>query len=131
MDHSLALAKGLVYSMKLRAVPCGATQDRQITVESAEKMPSTGGGNEEPLQGPCCENPLNSMKRQKDTAPEYESPVSGGVKCAVEEEQRAITNSSTKNEAAGTKQKYAQLWICVVAKVESSGVNSAAQEPGT
>ena len=129
MDHSLVMAKGLVYSMELQAVLCGAAQDRQITVESAEKTPSTGGGNEEPLQCPCCENPLNSMKRQKDTTPEYESPVSG-VKCAVAEEQRAITNSSRKNEAVGTKQKYAQLWICVVAKVESSGVNTAAQEPG-
>ena len=37
-----------------------------------------------------------------------------------------MTNSSRKNEAAGTKQKYTQLWICVVVKVKSDGVDSIA-----
>ena len=95
-------------------------------VESSDKTWSTGEGNGEPLQYSYLENPLNSMKRQKDTTAEYESPISGGVRCAVEEEQRAITNSSRKNEAVGTKQKYTQLWICVVVKVKSSGVNNIA-----
>ena len=130
MDHSLAMAKGLVYSMKLWAMPCGAIQDRQIIVENANQTCSTGGGNDEPLQCSCCEDPMNSMKRQKDRTPEYESPISGGVKYAIEEEQRAITNSFRKNEAVGTKQKHTQLWICVVVKVKSNGVNNIAWEPG-
>ena len=72
---------------------------------------------------------MNSMKRQKDRTPEYECPISG-VKYAIEEEQRAITNSFRKNEAVGTKQKYTQLWICVVVKVKSNGINNIAWEPG-
>ena len=45
------------------------------------------------------------MKRQKDMTPEVESPRLEGVQYATGEEQRAITNTSSKNEAAGQKQK--------------------------
>ena len=43
-----------------------ATQDGQVTVESSDKMWSTGEGNGKPLQLSCLENPMDSMKRQKD-----------------------------------------------------------------
>ena len=45
---------------------CRATQDGQVMVESSDKMWSTGEGNGKPLQYFCLENPMNSMKRQKD-----------------------------------------------------------------
>ena len=48
---------------------------------------------------------MNSMKRQKSLIPEDEPPWLEGVQYATGEEQRAITNSSRKNEAAGQKQK--------------------------
>ena len=48
---------------------------------------------------------MNSMKRQKDITLENESLGSEGVQYATGEEQRAITNSSRKKEAAGSKQK--------------------------
>ena len=48
-------------------------------------------------------DPVNSMKMQKDTTLDDES---AGVHCATGEEQRAITNSSRKNEASGPKQKW-------------------------
>ena len=51
-------------SMKLWAMPCGATQDGQVMVESSDKTGSTGEGNSK-LQYSCLENPMNSMKRQK------------------------------------------------------------------
>ena len=35
-------------------------------VESSDKTWSTGEGNGKPLQYSCLENPMNSMKRQKD-----------------------------------------------------------------
>ena len=35
-------------------------------VESSDKTWSTGEGNGKPLQYSCFENPVNSMKRQKD-----------------------------------------------------------------
>ena len=34
-------------------------------VESSDKAWSPGEGNGKPLQYPCLENPMNSMKRQK------------------------------------------------------------------
>ena len=48
---------------------------------------------------------MNSMKRQKDTTPEDKLPKSEDVQYATREEQRAVTNSSRNNEAAGPKQK--------------------------
>ena len=56
----------LCNSMKLWAMPCRATQDAWVLMESADKMWSTGEGNGKPLQYSCLENPINSMKRQKD-----------------------------------------------------------------
>ena len=47
-------------------MPCRATQDGRDLVESSDKMWSTGEGNGKPLQYSCLENPMNSMKRQKD-----------------------------------------------------------------
>ena len=48
-------------SMKLWAVPCRATQDGWVMVESSDKMWSTGEGNGKPLQYSCLENPMNSI----------------------------------------------------------------------
>ena len=48
-------------------MPCRATQDGWIMVESFVKTWSTGEGNGRPLQYSCLENSVNSMKRQKDT----------------------------------------------------------------
>ena len=47
-------------------MPCRATQDKQVMVDCSDKMWSTGEGNSKPLQHSCLENPMNSMKRQKD-----------------------------------------------------------------
>ena len=50
-------------SMKLSGMPCRATQDGQVMVESSDKMWFTGEGNGKPLQYSCLENPMNSMKK--------------------------------------------------------------------
>ena len=47
-------------------MPYGATQDGWVMVERSDRMWSTGEGNGKPLQYSCPENPMNSMKRQKD-----------------------------------------------------------------
>jgi len=47
-------------------------------VESSDKMWSTGEGNGKPLQYSCLENPMNSMKRQKDRPLKDELPRSVG-----------------------------------------------------
>ena len=44
-----------------------ATQDGQVMVERSERMWSTGEGSGKPLQYFCLENPMNSVKRQKDS----------------------------------------------------------------
>ena len=51
---------------------CTTTQDGWIMVESSNKTWSTGEGNGKPLQYSCLENPMNSMKRQKDRTLKYE-----------------------------------------------------------
>ena len=65
----------------------------------------TGEGNGKPLQYSCLENPMNSMKRQKDMTLKDESPRMEGVQYTTGEEWSAITNSSSKNEPAGPKQE--------------------------
>ena len=53
---------------------CGATQDRRVMVERSDRMWSTREGNCKSLQYSCHENPMNSMKRQKDRTLKDELP---------------------------------------------------------
>ena len=76
-------------------MPCGATQDGQVMVERSDRMWSTGEGNGKPLKYPCLENPMNSMKRQKDRTLKYELPKSVAAQYASGDQWR---NNSTKNE---------------------------------
>ena len=82
---------------------CRVTKDRQVKAKSSDKTWPIGGGNGNPLQYSCHKNPMNSMKRQKDMTLKDELPRLEGVQYATGEEQRAITNSSRKNEATGPK----------------------------
>ena len=65
-------------------MPCGATQDGQVMVESSDKTWSTGEGNGKSLQYSCLENPMNSMKRQKDRTLKDELPRSVGAQMLLE-----------------------------------------------
>ena len=71
-------------------------------VESSDKMWSTGEGNGKPFQYSCLENPMNSMRRQKDRILKDELPRSVGAQYATEDQQR---NNSRKNEETEPKQK--------------------------
>ena len=42
-------------------MPCRATQDGQVMVESSDRTWSTGEGNGKPLQYSCLENPMNNI----------------------------------------------------------------------
>ena len=88
--------------MKLWAMPCRATQDRLVMVENSDKTWSTGEGNSKPYQYSCLENPMNSMKRQKDMTPEDELTRSVDAQYATGQEWR---NESRKNEKTEPKQK--------------------------
>ena len=76
-------------------MPCRATQDGRVMVERSDKTWSTGEGNGKPLQYSCLENPMNSMKRQKDMTLKDELPRLVGVQYAPRKEWR---NNSRKNE---------------------------------
>ena len=65
-------------------------------------MWSTGEGNGKPLQYSCLENPMNSMKRQKDRTLKDELPWSTGAQYATEDHQR---NNFRKHEETEPKQK--------------------------
>ena len=80
----------------------GATQDRWVMVERFDRMWSPGEGNGKPLQYSCLENPMNSMKRQKDRTLKGELPRSVGAQYATRDQWR---NNSTKNERMEPKQK--------------------------
>ena len=64
-------------------------------VEGSDKEWSTGEGNGKPLQYFCLENPMNSMKRQKDRTMKGELPRTVGAQYATGEERR---NNSRNNE---------------------------------
>ena len=53
-------------------------------MESSDKMWSIGEGNGKPLQYSCLENPINSMKRQKDIILKDEFPRSVGANMLLE-----------------------------------------------
>ena len=66
-------------------MPCRATQDRLVMVESSDKMQSTGEGNGKPLHYSYLENPMKSMKRQKDMTLKDELPRLVGAQYATGE----------------------------------------------
>ena len=71
-------------------------------VERSNRMWSTGEGNGKPLQYSYLENPINSMKRQKDRMLKDELPRSVGAQYATGDQWR---NNTRKNEGMEPKQK--------------------------
>ena len=69
-------------------------------VESSDRMWSTVEGNGKKLQYSCLENPMNSIKRQKDRILREELPRSVGAQYATREQWR---NNSRKNEGMEPK----------------------------
>ena len=96
-----------------------ANQDGQVIVESSDKMWFAGEGNGKLLQHSCLENPMNSMKRQKDRTLKDELPRSVGAQYATGGEWR---NSSRRNEEVEPKWKQGpvvdvsggenEIWCC-------------------
>ena len=76
-------------------------------------MWSTGEGNGKPLQYSCLENPMNSMKRQKDRTLKDELPRLVSAEYATGEEWR---NNYRKNEETEPKRKQ-----CSVVDVTGDG----------
>ena len=71
-------------------------------MERADRMWSTGEGNGKLLQYSCLENPMNSMKRQKDRTLKEELTRSVGAQYATGDQWG---NNSRKNEGMKPKQE--------------------------
>ena len=86
-------------------------------------MWSTGEENGKPLQYSCLENPMNSMKRQKDMTLKDEIPSSVGAQYSTGELERMKRQSQSENNT--------QLWMWLVMEVKSDAIKSnIAQDPG-
>ena len=81
-------------SMKLSHAR-GANQDGWVMVERSDRIWSTGEGNGKPLQYSCLENPMNSMKRQKDRRLKDDFPRLVCTQYATGDQWK---NNSRKNE---------------------------------
>ena len=105
-------------SMKLSHAR-GATQDGRVMVERSDRMWSTGEGNGKPLQYSFLENPMNSMKRQKDRTLKDGLLRSVGAQYATGDQR---SNNSRKNEEMEPKHKQhpvvdvtgdgSKVWCC-------------------
>ena len=102
-------------------MPCRATQERWVMVESSDKMWSTGDGNGKSLQYSCLENPMNSMKRGKDRTLKDKLITSGGAQYGPGDQWR---NNSRKNEETEPKQKQHPAVDVTVMEVKSDAVKS-------
>ena len=106
---------------------CRVSKDRQVMVESSDKMWLTGEGKGKPLQYSCLENPMNIMKRQRQDT-EEELPRLVGVQYATGDQWR---NNLRKNEEMESKQKQHPVVDVTGDGVKSNAVKSkTAQEPG-
>ena len=86
-----------------------ANQDGQVMVERSDRMWSTGEGNGKPLQYSCLENPINSMKMQKDRILKEELPRSVGAQYATGDQWR--NNSRARMKGWSQSKNNTQLWM--------------------
>ena len=87
---------------------CRANQDEWVMVEGSDKLWSTGEGIGKPLQYSCLENPMNSMKRQKDRTLKDELSRLVGAHMLLE-----ISGEITPERMKGWSQSKnnTQLWM--------------------
>ena len=71
-------------------------------MERSDRMWSTGEGNGKPLKYSCVDNPMNSMKSQKDRSLKEELPRSVGAQYVTGDQWR---NNSRKKEGMEPKKK--------------------------
>ena len=102
-------------------MPRRVTQDGHVMVQGSDRMWSTRERNGKPLQYSCLENPMNSMKRQKDRTLKDNLPRLVGAQHATGDQWR---NNSRKNEEMEPEQKQHQLWMGLVIEARSNDIKS-------
>ena len=75
-----------------------------------DKMWSTGEGNGKPLQDSCLENPMNSMKRQKDRIVKDELPRSVGAQYTTGDQWRITPETMKRWNQTKTTPSYRCSW---------------------
>ena len=93
-------------------------------MEHSDKTRSTGGGDGKPLQYSCSENPLGSMKRQKDMTPEDEPPRSEVSNMLLGKSGRQLLITPERRKWLGQSRSNAQLWMCLLMKVKSDAAKN-------
>ena len=91
-------------------------------VESSDKMWSIGEGNGKPIQYYCLENPMNSMKRQKDTTLKDEPPRLVGVQLLLEKSRETAPEGMKRLTQS---RNNTQLWMCLVVKLKFDAVKKS------
>ena len=99
-----------------------ATQVGQVVVERSDRMWSTGEGNDKPLQYSCLENPMNSMKRQKDRTLKDELPRLVGAQEMLREISGEITPERMKGWSLSKNNTH--LWMGLVIEARFDAVKS-------
>ena len=89
-------------------MPCRATQDGWVMVESSDKTWSTGEGNGKQLQYFCFENPMNGMQSHKDETLKDELTGLVGAQYATGDQWR-ITPERMKRWSQS--KNNIQLWM--------------------
>ena len=97
-------------------------QDGWVMVESFDKLWSTGEGNGKPLPYSCLENPMDSMKGQKDRTLKDELPRSLGAQNMLLEISGEITPERMKGWSQS--KNNTQLWIGLVTEARFDAVKS-------
>jgi len=99
-------------------MPCRATYDTWVMVGNSVKTWSTEVEKGKLLQHSCLENPMKSMKRQKNMTLKDEPHRSVGVQYATRE---VAPEGMKRSSQSGND---AQLWMCVVVKINSNAVKN-------
>ena len=84
---------------------------RQVMVESSDKTWFTGEENGKPLQYYCLENPMNSMKRQKDKTLKDELPRLVGAQYATGDRWRNGEIIPERMKRQSQSKNNTQLWM--------------------
>ena len=103
LTNLITWTTALSNSMKLRAMPCRATQNRWVMVESSEQNVAHWRREWQTTSVLLLENPMNSMTRQKDRTLKDELPRSVGAPYGMGDQWR---KNSRKNEETEPKPKH-------------------------
>ena len=100
---------------------CGATKDGRVMVERFDRIWATGEANGKTLQYSCLENPMNSIRRQKERTLRDELPRSVGAQYATGDQWK-ITPERMKGWSQ--RKNKTQLWMVPVIEARCNAAKS-------